>query len=191
MVGVELAATQVERGREAARAQGLDDRVTFVVGDATATELPDGGADFVWGEDAWCYVPDKAALVAEAARLLRPGGAIACTDWVEGPAGLSDADAEHVLQLMTFPSLATIDDYRDLCAAAGCDVVVAEDTGRFGPAFELYVEVLRRQLRFDALELLGSGEELVDLVTDQLAGLARLGAEQRLAQVRLVARRRA
>ena len=35
--------------------------------------LPDGpsqrvGADFVWGEDAWCYVVDKQALVAEAAR---------------------------------------------------------------------------------------------------------------------------
>jgi len=29
-----------------------------------------GGADFVWGEDAWCYVLDKAKLISEAARLV-------------------------------------------------------------------------------------------------------------------------
>ena len=34
-------------------------------GDACETGLPAGEADFVWGEDAWCYVPDKAKLVAE------------------------------------------------------------------------------------------------------------------------------
>ena len=190
MVGVELASSQVERGRDACRSQGLDDKITFIVGDATNTQLGDGSADFVWGEDAWCYVVDKPALVAEAARLTKPGGAIAFTDWVEGPTGLSDADADHVMQIMTFPTLATIDGYRELFGAAGCEVVVAEDTGRFGPAFELYVEVMRRQMRFDAFELFGFSEEFVDLVAEQLSGLARLGSEHKLAQVRLVARRR-
>jgi len=39
--------------------------------------LPTASADFVWGEDAWCYVADKAKLIAEAARLVKPGGVIA------------------------------------------------------------------------------------------------------------------
>ena len=43
-------------------------------------------ADFVWGEDAWCYVVDKKQLIAEAVRLVKPGGMIAFTDWIEGPA---------------------------------------------------------------------------------------------------------
>ena len=30
---------------------------------------------------------DKKRLIAEAARLVKPGGTIAFTDWVEGPAG--------------------------------------------------------------------------------------------------------
>lgn len=190
MTGVEIATPQVERGRDACRAQSLDDKITLHVADATNTELSNESADFVWGEDAWCYVVDKAALVAEAVRLTKPGGTIAFTDWVEGPARLSDAEAAHVMQIMTFPTLATIDRYRDLFADADCDVVVAEDTGRFGPAFELYVEIMRRQLRFDAYELFGFSDELVDLVAEQLSGLARLGSEHKLAQLRLVARRR-
>ena len=190
MTGIEIAASQVERGRDACRSQALDDKITMLVGDATNTQLDDGSADFVWGEDAWCYVVDKAALVTEAVRLTKPGGTIAFTDWIEGPAGLSDAEADHVMQIMTFPTLATIDAYRDLFAAAGCDVDVAEDTGRFGPAFELYVELMRRQMRFDAFELFGFSEEFVDLVAEQLSGLARLGVEHKLAQARIVAKRR-
>lgn len=189
IVGVEIAATQVERGRDTCRAQGLVERITFVVGDATDTQLDAGSADFVWGEDAWCYVVDKPALIAEAVRLTKPGGVIAFTDWVEGAAGLSDAEADHVMQIMTFPTLSTVDAYRDLLVAHGCDVVVAEDTGQFGPAFDLYADLLRRQLTFDAFELFGFSKEFVDLVAEQLAGLARLGHEHKLGQARFVARR--
>jgi hypothetical protein len=114
---------------------------------------------------------------------------IAFTDWVEGAAGLSDAEAEHVMSIMTFPTLSTVGAYRDLFVANGCDVVVAEDTGQFGPAFDLYADLLRRQLTFDAFELFGFSKEFVDVVAEQLAGLARLGHEHKLAQVRVVARR--
>lgn len=75
-------------------------------------------------------------------------------------------------------------------AAEGCDVVVAEDTGRFGPAFELYAELLRGQLMFDAFELFGFSKDFVDIVAEQLSGLARLGDEHKLAQVRFVAQRK-
>jgi SAM-dependent methyltransferase len=30
-----------------------------------------------WSEDAWCYVADKPKLIAEAVRMVRPGGVIA------------------------------------------------------------------------------------------------------------------
>lgn len=189
MTGVEISSTQVERGRDTCRAQGLDERIKFVVGDATDTQLGDGSADFVWGEDAWCYVLDKPALVAEAVRLTRPGGVIAFTDWIEGSVGLSDGEADHVMQIMTFPTLATLETYRDLFATEGCDIVVAEDTGRFGPSFGLYAELLRRQLTFDAFELFGFSKEFVDIVAEQLSGLGRLGDEHKIGQLRFVARR--
>ena len=53
MIGVEAAAAPVERGRRAGEKEGLAENVSFVVADACASGLPDGNADFVWGEDAW------------------------------------------------------------------------------------------------------------------------------------------
>ena len=71
----------------AARRKASPTASSFTLADVCATGLPGGSADFVWGEDAWCYVVDKPGLIAEAARLVKPGGKIAFTDWVEGTAG--------------------------------------------------------------------------------------------------------
>lgn len=189
MVGVEAATAPVERGRRSVESDGLSEQIRFIVADATATDLPDGDADFVWAEDAWCYVVDKAALIGEAVRLTRPGGVIAFTDWVEGPAGLTTDEADNVLQMMTFPSLQDVAWYRTELEQQGCEVLIAEDTGRFGPFFELYSELLRTQLGFDALELLGFSVDLLGVVTEQLAGFGQLGRDGKLAQARFVARR--
>ena len=67
MIGVDATKTVVERGRSRCEEEGVADRVELKLADVCASGLPDGQADFVWGEDAWCYVADKAKLVAEAA----------------------------------------------------------------------------------------------------------------------------
>ncbi|MCK5148090.1 class I SAM-dependent methyltransferase, partial [bacterium] len=90
MMGVDAAETVVSRGRERCEAEGFTGKVDFTLADVQATGLPAGEADFVWGEDAWCYVVDKEKLIAEAARIVKPGGIIAFTDWIEGKVGLSD-----------------------------------------------------------------------------------------------------
>lgn len=188
MVGVEASSTAVGRGRAICREQGLDGAIELAVGDATHTELVAAQADFVWSEDAWCYVLDKPALIAEAVRLTRPGGVIAFTDWVEGAVGLADEEADHVMQIMSFPSLYSVDAYREAFASEGCEVLIAEDTGRLGRSFALYAQMLQQQLTFDAFELLAFSRELVEVVVEQLLGLARLGDEGRLGQLRFVAR---
>ena len=96
MHGVDATETVVERGRERCAAEGTADRIEFTLADVTASGLPDGEADFVWGEDAWCYVEDKDELIAEAARLVKPGGTIAFTDWVAQQLLQEDPDALRV-----------------------------------------------------------------------------------------------
>ena len=71
-------------GASAVKRKGWPTGSRFALGDACATGLPGGAADFVWGEDAWCYVVDKDRLIGEAARLVKAGGTIAFTDWIEG-----------------------------------------------------------------------------------------------------------
>ena len=105
MTGVDATERMIKQGRQRTQQEKLGDRISFVHADACATGLPDESSDFVWGEDAWCYVVDKGKLIAEAARIVRPGGAIAFTDWLVGPNPMSQDEAERLLRFMTFPGL--------------------------------------------------------------------------------------
>jgi hypothetical protein len=44
--------------------RSLHERITFMLADVCETGLPGASFDFVWGEDAWCYVVDKPTLIA-------------------------------------------------------------------------------------------------------------------------------
>lgn len=84
MHGVDATPHVVEQGRSKAEQEGLTEKIPFTLAYACNSGLGNDCADFVWGEDAWCYVVDKEKLIAEASPLIRPGGAIAFTDWIEG-----------------------------------------------------------------------------------------------------------
>ena len=189
MVGVDATEAVVERGRRLTREEGFDDRVRFVLADACQSGLPSAGADFIWSEDAWCYVPDKPMLIAEAARLVRPGGVIAFTDWVEGPAGLSDSEAQRFLGMMTFANVEDVGGYAKLLAASGCEVRVAEDSGRFAPHFELYLNMIEMQLTYDVLRTLAFRAELLETLVDGFRFLAEMARAGKIAQARFIARR--
>jgi len=189
MTGVDATETVVERGRRRCVEEGLADRIRFVLADACRSGLPDASADFVWGEDAWCYVADKPRLVAEAARIVKPGGVIALTDWVEGPAGLSDAEAERLLRAMKFPNVQDIPGYAALLRENGCTVEAAEDTGRFGPYMDLYLSMLDMQLTYDALHIIGFDVELMGMLAGEMQFIRELAHAGKVAQGRFIARR--
>ncbi len=83
MTGVDASADMLAGATERVGSQGLADRVVLRAGDATATGLRDESADFVVSAQVYSYVPDVAGAIAEAARILRPGGRLAVleTDW--------------------------------------------------------------------------------------------------------------
>jgi SAM-dependent methyltransferase len=190
MHGVDATPSMVELGRCRSAAESLTDRITFVEADACDTGLPEGGFDFVWGEDAWCYVVDKPRLIAEAARLVRPGGTIAFTDWVEGPTGLTAEEADRWLRFMKFPSVEDLAGYARLLEACGCEVILAEDTGRFAPYVDLYLNMLDMQLAYDALGIIGFDRELMQAMSAEMQFMRGLAHAGKIAQGRFVARKR-
>jgi SAM-dependent methyltransferase len=187
MTGVDATPAMLELGRRRATDEGLADRIRLVEAEVCATGLPAGAFDFVWGEDAWCYVEDKPALIAEAARLVRSGGTIAFTDWMEGSTPMTPDEAARYLAFMKFPSILTLGEYRALFEAAGCAVRLAEDTGRFTAYMPLYLDMIEKQLTYDALKIIGFNTALAETLTGELRFVQSLARDGKIIQGLVVA----
>ena len=187
MTGVDATETVINQGRLRCKEEGLAGKIDFVLAEVTNSGLPDASADFVWGEDAWCYVEDKPKMIAEAARIVKPGGTIVFTDWIEGPAGLSDAEAQRFLTFMKFPNVLSLEDYSSLLTANGCAVETAADTGRFKPYVDLYLNMLTMQLTYDALKIISFDTAMMQAMGGEMAFMRELAGAGKIAQGLFVA----
>lgn len=189
MHGVDATQAVVDLGRRRCEEEGLAERITFTLADVCDSGLPSQSADFVWGEDAWCYVTDKKKLIGEAARLVKPGGVIALTDWMEGRNGLDEEETERFLAFMKFPNIQDLAGYADLFAEAGCEVLVCENTGRFAAYADLYLNMLNMQLTYDALRIIGFDTVLLESMGAEMAFMQQLAHTGQIIQGQIVARR--
>jgi ubiquinone/menaquinone biosynthesis C-methylase UbiE len=83
LIGIELSPAMLEIAR--ARARELGREVDLRVGDAQALGFPDDSFDAVVCTLSLCTIPDDRAAVAEARRVLRPGGRFLLLEHVRSP----------------------------------------------------------------------------------------------------------
>ncbi len=182
MTGVDATERVIVEGRQRCEVAGAGDRITFIQADACETGLASNSFDFVWGEDAWVYVVDKPALIKEAVRIVKPGGTIAFTDWVEGPAGLSEEERERFCRFMKFHDIESIPGYSALLEQNGCAVRTAENTGRFAAYVELYLKMVSMQFTYDVLRILDFNEKALDSIAEEMAFMYQLACEEKIVQ---------
>jgi sarcosine/dimethylglycine N-methyltransferase len=139
VTGIELTPARVAGAAELTRRVGLQDLVGVIEGNVMQVPLPDGCMDAVISQEAFLHVPDTARTLAEAYRILRPGGRMAFTDWI-APKPLSAADRDLMWRGMAVASIHSLDEYSELLSRAGFTVQSPEDlTGEWG-------EILRQRL---------------------------------------------
>ncbi len=187
MTGVDATEKVILRGQDRCRQEGSSDKIRFVHRDVGDTGLIAGAADFVWGEDAWCYVEDKASLIREAVRIVKAGGILAFTDWVEGEIPLTPDEGKRLLTFMKFPNILNVQDYKVLLEKNGCRVIVAEDTAQFASHVDLYLDMLKKQLTYDALKIIGFDMALMQSLACEMMFMQKLAHEGKLVQGRFVA----
>ncbi len=119
---------------------GLQDRVRFRQGDAQAMPFAAASFDVAISQEAWLHVPDKRQVVAECARVVRPGGRLAFTDLVAARP-MAAARAATVLRAVAADNLASHAEYRAWLAGHGWRILHDEDLT------EAWGEVLRQRLQ--------------------------------------------
>jgi len=147
VTGIELTPARVAGANDLTRRVGLSDRVRVIEGNVMAVPLPDRRVDAVISQEAFLHVPDLGRALAEAFRILRPGGRLAFTNWVaEQP--LSSADADLMWQGMAVARLYGCKAHRDLLERAGFCVVSVEDlTQDWGTILEQRLAMYRKLRR--------------------------------------------
>jgi MPBQ/MSBQ methyltransferase len=77
----------IRAGRALTERLGLQDAVQFFPGSGLDMPFADERFDVVWTQNAGMNIPDKARLVAEQRRVLRPGGRLVFQEIFAGPGG--------------------------------------------------------------------------------------------------------
>jgi ubiquinone/menaquinone biosynthesis C-methylase UbiE len=126
VTGIELTPARVKGAEDLTRRVGLQQKVRIIEGDVLQVPLSDANFDVVVSQEALLHVPDKERALAEAFRILKPGGRLVFTDWV-AHRPLSGADKELMWQGMAVTDLYSLQTYAALVRKAGFSVNSVED----------------------------------------------------------------
>ena len=144
VTGIELTASRVAAAQELIALLGLQQSARVRQGNVMEAPLADHSVDVVVSQEALCHVPDRRRALAEALRVLRPGGRLAMTDWIANTP-LSSTDAKLMWDGMAIQPLETLSSYRDIARDAGFDVQSATDlTGDWGPILQQRLAMYQR-----------------------------------------------
>jgi len=187
VTGLDATLAMVDEATRRTSAAGFSGKVTFRLGNALDLPFRASSFDTVWGQDAWCYVTDKERLIREAARVIRPGGTLAFTDWIRN-GDIPDEELERLLEFMLFPYLETRAGYTRLLEENGWKVTADEDLSRdFAAQFVRYLGLIRGELRPEITRRFG--EEFFGAVEDGIALWERAACEGKVGRGLWVAKK--
>lgn len=142
VTGLDLVESNVEAARSMAVARAVDQNVRFEQGDATSMPFATQAFSMIWGQDAWCHVPDRNALFRECARVLAPGGSIAFSDWLL-TGEEDDFYRQSLLPATACPSYETLAGYTELLERHGfIDIEAEELSAQYANHYERAMERL-------------------------------------------------
>jgi len=187
VTGLDATRRMDEEARRRTEEAGLSDKIDYRLGNALDMPFQAGSFDMVWGHDAWCYITDKERLIEECARVLKPGGTLAFTDWLEtGP--MSDDEWQALNTFMVFPYMETLDGYAALAEAAGLTVVEKEDlSAGFAPSIQGYLDMVQNDFRQAIVD--NYGQAMYDAVEQGITLWRDASAAGKVGRGRLIAKK--
>ncbi len=97
------------------------------------------------------------------------------------------AEADHYLAFMKFPNVLTLGEYDLLLRSNGCSMKLGQDTGRFAGSMPLYLDMLEKQLTYDALKIIGFDTGLAETLLGEMRFIQSLAQAGKIIQGLVVA----
>jgi tocopherol O-methyltransferase len=125
VTGITISPAQIEIALQAAAQRRLD--ATFLLMDAEAMNFP-RQFDVLWSVESISHYQDRPKFFASAAKLLKPNGVFAFTDWFKRDGLTFNQTREFIAPIENgmFVELQTTDDYARLLASSGLHVTHRE-----------------------------------------------------------------
>lgn len=189
VVGVEFGAEPVVEAHAIARESADSTRGFFLRGDAEAPPLATGRFAGVVCECSLSLFPDKPAAVAEAARLLQPGGRLGISDFAVTPGTLPTELQGTIGQILCLAQALDVNGYVRLLQEAGLTVAHQEDAS--DQVVKILDDVDTKLAALPLLQMFSGGTSEADEMLQQaprlVARIRQLVAEGNLGYWLLVA----
>lgn len=134
VTGINIDTTQLESAKRFAAGNSLTNQCQFKHGDLNSLPLPfaDSSLDAVYHVQVFTYSKDLSALAKDIYRILKPGGRIACLDWVRLKDYCSE-NPEHadlmrrIKPLIGAIGTPSIEEYENAFKKAGFTIAISEN----------------------------------------------------------------
>jgi tocopherol O-methyltransferase len=140
VIGITPVASQVARARAYARRRGVDGWVTFAQQDYLDTSYADASFDVVWAQESVAHAEHKDAFLAEAFRLLRPGGRLVVVDFFRWRRPYTEPDERQLLGALAdwaSPDLSTTGEFDTWAQQVGfVDITWCDITDNVRPSWK-------------------------------------------------------
>jgi SAM-dependent methyltransferase len=161
VTGIDVEDPVLARARALVDAAGLAARIGLVKVAPGRLPFPPGAFDVVFSKDSIVHIPDKHALMAEVARVLKPGGWFLASDWLIGTEAVSAQMAEYIAAEGLDFGMATPARYRAAFEANGfTDIAITSRNAWY--AQEARREIARMQGAAGAAAARIVGQDFVD-----------------------------
>mmetsp|Transcript_8565 Transcript_8565/g.14732 ORF Transcript_8565/g.14732 Transcript_8565/m.14732 type:complete len:525 (-) Transcript_8565:57-1631(-) len=162
VTGLNINEKQLDMARKRAEELGVSDSVNFECADAMKMPYPDNTFDVITFFESVCHMPDKDLFFQECFRVLKPGGRISASDWMqcENP---TEQEVHHFIEPIcsahAVPHMGSVGSYRRSMEKAGFIVATAVDLRVEG-------DILRNWEMLDSLAIKSFHEKPKELFTE-------------------------
>lgn len=143
---ITISGRQARLARRLTKQARLSDAIALVRGDAADLPFASDSFDIVWVVECIEHLTEKDAFIAEATRMLAPGGRLALCSWLRGEGVRADDElVRSVCEAFLCPALASAAEYRHYCGKVGLQLDRFEDlTHRVRPTWKILIRRVER-----------------------------------------------